>query len=73
MLRSVNSLTALWDNADADTYVTFSLTPNGSIGQARMDAVLPSTDFSFDFQEQVPTPVTPEDPEKQQARRKRTA
>lgn len=42
---------------DADAYVTFSLTPMGKIGQVRMEAVSPSTDFSFDFQDLVMSPV----------------
>ncbi len=33
----------------ADAYVTFALHPDGSIAQARMQAVSPETDFSFDF------------------------
>jgi CubicO group peptidase (beta-lactamase class C family) len=36
---------------DADAYVTFSLRADGSIGEARMQAVSPATDFSFDFQD----------------------
>jgi CubicO group peptidase (beta-lactamase class C family) len=35
----------------ADAYVTFALNPDGSIDQARMRAVSPATDFSFDFQD----------------------
>ena len=42
---------------DADAYLTFSLKPNGTLGQARMEAVSPSTDFSFDFQDLVLSPV----------------
>ena len=33
----------------ADAYVTFALNPDGSIDQAKMRAVSPETDFSFDF------------------------
>jgi CubicO group peptidase (beta-lactamase class C family) len=33
----------------ADAFVTFSLRPDGSIAEARMRAVSPATDFSFDF------------------------
>jgi hypothetical protein len=33
----------------ADAFVTFSLNPDGSIEDARMRAVSPATDFSFDF------------------------
>jgi CubicO group peptidase (beta-lactamase class C family) len=35
----------------ADAFVTFALNPDGSIDQARMRAVSPATDFSFDFQD----------------------
>lgn len=35
----------------ADAYVTFALNPDGSIERARMEAVSPETDFSFDFQD----------------------
>ena len=33
----------------ADAYVTFSLDPDGAIVEARMRAVSPDTDFSYDF------------------------
>ncbi|HET7039020.1 MAG TPA: serine hydrolase, partial [Gemmatimonadales bacterium] len=33
----------------ADAFVTFSLEPDGSIANAKMRAVSPATDFSFDF------------------------
>jgi len=42
---------------DADAYVTFSLQPDGSVRQVRMEAISPSTDFSFDFQDLVLSPV----------------
>jgi len=35
----------------ADAYVTFALLPDGSIERARMEAVSPDTDFSYDFQD----------------------
>jgi CubicO group peptidase (beta-lactamase class C family) len=35
----------------ADAFVTFALNPDGSIEQARMEAISPATDFSFDFQD----------------------
>ena len=35
----------------ADAFVTFSLKPNGTIDQMRMDPVSPLTDFSYDFQD----------------------
>jgi CubicO group peptidase (beta-lactamase class C family) len=33
----------------ADAYVTFALNPDGSIERAKMEAVSPETDFSYDF------------------------
>ena len=44
-----------WLNADA--FVTFALTPEGKVREARMEAISPNTDFSFDFQDLVLTPV----------------
>jgi len=41
----------------ADAFVTFTLKPDGSIREARMEAVSPTTDFSFDFQDLVLEPV----------------
>ena len=43
----------------ADAYVTFTLTPEGTIDRAAMKAVSPATDFSFDFQDLVLKPVRP--------------
>jgi len=42
-----------WRNRElrADAFVTFSLTPEGSIDSAKMKAMSPTTDFSFDFQD----------------------
>lgn len=42
----------------ADAYVTFALKPDGSIEQAKMAAVSPATDFSFDFQDLRLVPVS---------------
>ena len=42
---------------NADAYVTFSLKPDGSIDQMKMEAVSPLTDFSFDFQDLLFVPV----------------
>jgi CubicO group peptidase (beta-lactamase class C family) len=42
---------------EADAYVTFSLHPDGSIEQVKMKPVSPLTDFSFDFQDLLFTPV----------------
>jgi CubicO group peptidase (beta-lactamase class C family) len=41
----------------ADAYVTFALNPDGTIDQARMRAVSPETDFSFDFQDLLLKPA----------------
>jgi CubicO group peptidase (beta-lactamase class C family) len=41
----------------ADAYVTFALNPDGSIDQAKMTAVSPATDFSFDFHDLLLKPV----------------
>jgi hypothetical protein len=50
---------AKWKDRElrADAFVTFSLNPDGSIDQAKMRAVSPATDFSFDFQDLVLKPV----------------
>lgn len=50
---------ARWKNRamDADAYVTFSLTPDGSVDQIKMAAVSPLTDFSFDFHHLVLKPA----------------
>lgn len=44
-----------WLNADA--FLTFSLKPNGGIREARMEAISPLTDFSFDFHDLRLAPV----------------
>jgi CubicO group peptidase (beta-lactamase class C family) len=41
----------------ADAYITFALDPDGRIEQARMRAVSPDTDFSFDFQDLLLKPA----------------
>jgi len=41
----------------ADAFVTFALNPDGTIDQAKMQAVSPSTDFSFDFQDLLLRPI----------------
>jgi CubicO group peptidase (beta-lactamase class C family) len=50
---------ARWHDRElrADAYVTFALNPDGSIDQAKMRAVSPETDFSFDFQDLLLKPV----------------
>lgn len=35
----------------ADAFVTFALNPDGTVEQAKMQAVSPATDFSYDFQD----------------------
>jgi CubicO group peptidase (beta-lactamase class C family) len=44
-----------WLNADA--FVTFALNPDGDIREARMEAISPLTDFSFDFHDLRLVPV----------------
>lgn len=41
----------------ADAFITFALTPDGAVEQARMKAVSPETDFSFDFHDLLLRPV----------------
>ncbi len=41
----------------ADAFVTFALNPDGTVDRAKMQAVSPSTDFSFDFQDLLLKPV----------------
>ena len=44
-------------NFNADAYVTFSLNPDGSIDRMKMAPVSEQTDFSYDFQDLLFTPV----------------
>jgi CubicO group peptidase (beta-lactamase class C family) len=44
-----------WLNADA--FLTFALKPDGTIREARMEAISPLTDFSFDFHDLRLAPV----------------
>lgn len=41
----------------ADAFVTFALDPDGNVEQAKMRAVSPETDFSFDFQDLLLRPA----------------
>jgi CubicO group peptidase (beta-lactamase class C family) len=41
----------------ADAFITFALTPDGTIDQAKMRAVSASTDFSYDFHDLLLRPV----------------
>jgi Domain of unknown function (DUF3471)/Beta-lactamase len=54
-----DTFVARWDDGElrADAYVTFALNPDGSIDRAKMQAVSPATDFSFDFQDLLLEPV----------------
>jgi CubicO group peptidase (beta-lactamase class C family) len=56
-----DTFVARWRDRElrADAFLTFALTPDGSIDQARMRAVSPATDFSFDFQDLLLKPVQP--------------
>jgi hypothetical protein len=46
-----DTFVARWRDRElrADAFLTFALHPDGSIREARMQAVSPATDFSFDF------------------------
>ena len=54
-----DTFVARWRDRElrADAFVTFALNPDGTIDQAKMRAVSPSTDFSFDFQDLLLKPV----------------
>lgn len=54
-----NTFIARWSDPEmrADSYVTFSLYPDGTIEHAKMKAVSPATDFSFDFHDLLLKPV----------------
>jgi CubicO group peptidase (beta-lactamase class C family) len=41
----------------ADAFVTFSLKPDGTIDQVKLQAVSPATDFSYDFQDLLLRPI----------------
>jgi len=53
-----DTFVARWTDRElrADAFVSFALNPDGTIERARMEAVSPATDFSFDFQDLVLTP-----------------
>jgi CubicO group peptidase (beta-lactamase class C family) len=55
-----DTFVARWRDRElrADAYVTFDLNPDGTIERARMEAVSPLTDFSFDFQDLELVPAT---------------
>jgi CubicO group peptidase (beta-lactamase class C family) len=54
-----NTFIARWSDPEmrADAFVTFSLNPDGTIESAKMRAVSPATDFSFDFQDLLLKPA----------------
>ncbi|HVJ83853.1 MAG TPA: serine hydrolase [Planctomycetia bacterium] len=56
-----DTFVARWDNRTllADAYLTYSLNPDGSIERAKMEAVSPLTDFSYDFHDLTLTPTPP--------------
>ncbi len=56
-----DTFVARWRDRElrADAFVTFALTPEGAIDQAKMKAVSPATDFSFDFHDLLLKPVAP--------------
>ncbi len=55
---------AHWDDRElrADAFVTFALTPEGTIDRVRIVPASPSVDFSFDFQDLDLRPVPKEQP-----------
>jgi CubicO group peptidase (beta-lactamase class C family) len=58
-----DTFVARWRDRElrADAFVSFSLNPDGSIAEARLRAVSPATDFSFDFHDLLlkPKPASP--------------
>jgi CubicO group peptidase (beta-lactamase class C family) len=54
-----DTFVARWHDRElrADAFVTFALNPDGTIDQAKMRAVSPATDFSYDFQDLLLKPV----------------
>jgi hypothetical protein len=54
-----DTFVARWRDRElrADAFVTFALDPDGNVEQAKMRAVSPATDFSFDFHDLRLRPV----------------
>lgn len=54
-----DTFVARWRDRElrADAYITFALTPDGGIDQAKMAPTSPLVDFSFDFQDLLLSPV----------------
>lgn len=44
---------------NADAFLTFALTPDARVREARMEAISPQTDFSFDFHDLRLVPLAP--------------
>lgn len=59
-----DTFVARWRDRElrADAFVTFSLNPDGSIDQVKLNKFLPSTDFSYDFQDLLLTRKNPNSP-----------
>jgi CubicO group peptidase (beta-lactamase class C family) len=59
-----DTFVARWHDRElrADAFITFALTPDGTVAQATMRPVSPATDFSFDFQDLLLKPVRPSQP-----------
>jgi CubicO group peptidase (beta-lactamase class C family) len=56
-----DTFVARWHDRElrADAFVSFALNPDGTIDQAKMRAVSPATDFSFDFHDLLLKPARP--------------
>jgi CubicO group peptidase (beta-lactamase class C family) len=56
-----DTFVARWRDRElrADAFVSFALNPDGTIDQAKMRAVSPATDFSFDFHDLLLKPARP--------------
>jgi CubicO group peptidase (beta-lactamase class C family) len=54
-----DTFVARWTDRElrADAFVTFALTPDGAVESARLRAVSPDTDFSYDFQDLLLRPL----------------
>ena len=54
-----DTFVARWRDRElrADAYLTFALTPDGQVEQAKMTPTSPAVDFSFDFQDLLLRPV----------------
>lgn len=50
--------TRFTDRRMEDAYITFTLKPDGSIDYARLQAISPLADFSFDYHDLLLKPVT---------------